>query len=501
MIDESKFKTKAYRHQVVDAQSLFNHTSFGLLSEMGTGKTKTVIDAACALYEEGKIDSVLVVSPASVRGVWHDIDIGEIAKHSWFLNSVLEFHAKTRLVWQSSHFPNDVVDKPKKLPWVITNYEILRQKKHREALKTLMHGHRFILVLDESSFIKNYRAEQTKACIEIGQLAARRVILNGTPIGNSPMDLWSQMLFLDRRILPYRWYGHFRNDYCNMGGWRGKQILSYKNLDKLQRLIGPHVIRREKKDCLDLPEKIYTQREAALTEETWKIYKEMRDKAVVWMNENPSMAAQAGIVVMRLSQITSGFLGGFVEGDVETVDGHELAGATKEISREKLDLLREWVIDQLAENPSRKIIVWCRFRPELERVAANLLDILPTYRLYGQAKKEREQAISMFSRIQSSSQEPALLAAQEQAGGFGLNLIAADAVAYLSQNYSLMNRLQSEDRCHRPGQTKKVVYLDIIATGPKGQKTVDHAVLKAIRSKSELANWTVAAWKQVLEEE
>ena len=266
----------------------------------------------------------------------------------------------------------------------------------------------------------------------------------------------------------------------------------------MQGIAAPHVIRREQKDCLDLPPTLETHVEVPLTEESWKTYKAMRDDAVVWLGENPTLAAQAGVRVMRLSQITSGFLGGFVD-PIETLSDECAAGKTQEIGREKLDWLRGYVAERLQEDPTRKIIVWCRFRAEIERGATDLQDLLPTYRLYGQGKKERDEAKARFSKRDNTA--PAILFAQPQAGGFGLNLIAADVNVYLSHSHSLMQYLQSKERSHGPGQTKNVLYVDVLATGPRGQKTIDHSIVKALRKHQDLAQWTVSAWKHVLEEE
>ncbi len=495
-LQPERWKIKPYAHQVVGVRLLVEHKAFGLFDEMGCGKSAQVVNSACLLAESGAIDVVLVISPAAVRSVWLNPEWGEIRKHAWLPSRALEFHSKVRLMWQ---------DEGVRLDWVVTNYEYLRIEEHRDELLRLLHGRRILMVTDESSFIKNRRAAQTKACVAVGRQAARRVILNGTPVGNNVFDLWSQMNFLDPKILPYKNFYHFRSEFAVMGGWHDKKVIQWKNLDRLQELIAPHVIRREKKDCLDLPSKIRTKIEVPLSEATWKVYKEMRDEAVVWLGENPSMAAQAGVKVMRLSQITSGFLGGFIEPENEVMSlsvERRIAvqvPAAREIGREKLDLLRGWVTERLEEDPGRKIIVWCRFRPELERVAADLADMLPTYRLYGQGRKERAEAVDRFSKIEDKN--PALLAGQVQAGGFGLNLIAADVVVYLSNDFSLLTRLQSEDRVHRPGQTKHVVYLDVLATGPKGQKTIDAHISKALQEKEDIATWTCAAWKQALTEE
>lgn len=505
-----RFERPAWRHQLEDTASLLDHKFFGLLSEMGTGKSKIVVDAACFLREEAEIDTVLVVTPASVRDVWlnPDPEKGEIQKHAFLPSRVYEFHAKVRLAWQ---------DPSPQLEWIVTNYEFIRMEKHRKELMKWIAGRPTLMVLDESSFVKSRTAEQTKACIEIGKTVSRRVILNGTPL-TIPFDLWSQMNFLSPTILPYKNFYQFRAEYADMGGWHNHQVIRWKNLEKLQAFIAPHVVRREMKDCIDLPEKIggiyHTTtgpmiREVPMDEKTWAIYKDMRDEAVVWMNDNPSLAAQAGVCVLRLGQITAGFLGGFIE--EECLDCIEIddrcpkhrqleddGPKAQEVSREKLDWLREFVTERLADNPTRKIIVWCRFRPEIERIAKDLKNLLPTYRLYGQTKKERDESINNFS---ARDGRPGLLAAHPQAGGFGLNsLVVADTVVYLSQ-CTLMKRLQSEGRTDRPGQLNRGLYLDILATGPKGQKTVDHVIFKSVRDNDDLSRWTMDAWRRAIMEE
>jgi len=396
---------------------------------------------------------------------------------------VCEFHNPVKVIWK---------DPDPKLIWFVTNYEFLRSEKHRKELLTFLSGRKVMMVCDESVFIKSRSAAQTKACIKVGEKCARRVILNGTPIANNPLDLWSQMLFLDKRILPYANYYSFRATFARMAPHCSfPKILGWQNLDRLQDQIAPYVIRREKKGCLDLPEKIFTVREISLTPETWKIYQDMKQEAIVWMDENPSMAAQAGVKVLRLCQIAGGFLGGFQASDEDPEP------QVREIGREKLNALREYVTSLLADKPQLKIIVWGRFRAELERIYTEFADFIPTYILYGgQTKEERNTAINKFSKFEEPG--PALLAAQVHAGGFGLNLIAGDHVVYYSNDFSLTARLQSEDRSHRSGIRNHVLYLDLIATGPKGEKTAEHVVFNALRTKGDLAAWTVAAWKRAL---
>lgn len=504
-----RFKMPPYQHQVEDSASIVDHEFFGLLSEMGTGKTKTAVDAACVLKAEGLIDLVVILCPASVRGVWVNAEYGEVRKHAWVPSFVMEYHTPARKVWS---------DEAPEFDWLVTNYEYLRREDHLEALMTLLGDKRYLLIADESSYIKSRKAVQTKAAIALGQSArravklingrrqVRRLILNGTPISKNPLDLWSQMRFLDPSILPYVNFPSFRAEFATLDTrvTSFPKIIGWRNLDRLQEHIAPHVVRRLKDDCLDLPKKIYLPpREVPMSEATWQVYKEMRDESVVWLEENPSLAAQAGIRVMRLCQITAGFLGGFLplDGEEEALTPREVeeASRAKEIGREKLDSVRGWVTSMLEEHDRAKIILWCRFRPELERMALDLADILPTFKVYGQqSKASREEAVDRFSKVRES--EAAALIGQVQAGGIGLNLIAAHLVGYPT-NTTLGYRLQSEDRVHRPGQTKNVLYQDFIATGPKGQRTVDHIMMASLRSNLDVATWTCSAWRKMLMEE
>lgn len=501
-----KYRTIPYRHQVDDTRSLFDREYFGLLNEMGTGKTKTTIDAACELYSWDKIDAVLVVAPAKVRDVWIDKDEnpkldGEIHQHRWIPSCVVEYHSKARVIWKDENW---------KLLWVVTNYELIRKilkdrsMPHVEKLGELLKDQKVFMVLDESSFIKSKDADQTKVCMKLGRKAKRRTILNGTPM-NNPLDLFSQMNFLDagtKTILPFPSYVAYRDRYARISTRFGyPKILGWQNLDELQRYIAPYVVRREKKDCLDLPPKIYMKPiEVTLTQKTWDIYREMRDRAVVWLDKNPSLAQQAAVKTLRLTQITSGFLGGVVEledGDLFADGFDEATRKTEEIGREKLDWLLDYVSRLLVDKPELKMIAWCWFRPELERVARELTKLLPTYKIYGQSDAEREAAERGFK----TDKGPGLLAGQQRSGGFGLNLQVADTCAYMSNYHSLIVRQQSEDRLHRFGQTHPVTYQDILAVGPKGQKTWDHTILRNLREGANLATWTTSAWKRALLDE
>jgi SNF2 family DNA or RNA helicase len=533
-LDPKKFKTAPFAHQLEGVKALLKRPAFALFDEMGAGKSKQVVDAACVLFESGAIDTVVVVAPASCRGVWLDPDLGEIRKHAWAPVRVVEYHAPRkgshwREVWR--HDYRDDLERfggsrwPRgTLSWVVTNYEFTRkmakdrrgrnQYPHvdRMVAEIKEHGQKVLLVLDESSFVKSRTAHQSKAIARLRAACARCVLLNGTPVTNSPLDLWSQLRIMDPAALAgFQNFWHFRSRYAIMGGWNNKQVLRFHDLDDLSRRVAPWVLRREKKDCLDLPEKLFTTAEVRLDPATWKKYKELKEEAVLALEEygeDAQMEANAAVRLLRLSQLTSGILGGVRPptgaADAETVfaeAAEEPAAMTIDVSREKLD----WALEYLSEwTTARAVIVWCRFRRERERLAEELrrdhATKIATFELYGgQPKAEREDAVRRFTTVSSNAKRYMLLA-QPHAGGFGLNLVAATEAVYVSQDYSSMIRKQSEDRCHRPGQRFNVTYKDVIATGPQGQKTVDHAIVRALRKYEDVARWTCSEWRKALEE-
>lgn len=506
-IDPSRFKSKPFAHQLEGVRKLVQFPSFALYDEMGAGKSKQVVDAACVLAAAGKIDTVVVITPASVRRVWLNEEMGEIKKHAWLRSAVYDFHAKVKAAWC------DVGNW--EIAWLVTNYELLRQDKHLERLMEAIAGRKVLLVLDESSYVKSRTAAQTKAALKLRSVCARCVLLNGTPITNNPLDLWAQFLVLDKAILQKRFHNYFffRSEFAELGGWHNKQVIRWKRLDHLQKLLAPFVLRRLKKDCLDLPPKLFTQREVPLSSDTWARYKELRDECIISLGTDdrlvePNTASR----VLRLCQLTSGHVGHLPPPppgwDPATATAEELAALVgntasmiTDLSTEKID----WAVRYITEESTAPaIIVWCRWRRERERLFAALVPFVGKIRAFqlfgGQSKDLREEAVREFGTSYTGLGRLVLLA-QPQAGGLGLTLVAATEVVYLSNDWNLGVRLQSEDRCHRLGQAHPVTYVDVIATGPKGQKTVDSVVVKALRTKQDLAALTTAGWRRALKED
>jgi SNF2 family DNA or RNA helicase len=291
---------------------------------------------------------------------------------------------------------------------------------------------------------------------------------------------------------------------------------------------------------MDLPPKLDpVMLTANLSAESWRLYKELRDEFAAWLTETSVVpAAQAGIRCMRLAQICGGYVGGLQQlldavpcpdcggqgfTDQAVYKGLASAPCSKcsglglvrptqpksdrppiqEIGREKLDVLLEHVERRIKEDRDARFLIWCRFRPEMERVAQEIRALLPRVEVMhgGQTTEERRRALHLMHPDAPAYEGPAGLVGTLGTGSMGLNLAGAHEVIYYSNDWSLVKRLQSEDRPVGPGQTQPVSYHDIIAVGPRGQRTVEHEVVAALRAKDDLARWSRERWIRLLKEE
>jgi SNF2 family DNA or RNA helicase len=520
-LDWSNCRLPPFDHQKVGVLKIINISAFGLFDEMGAGKTKQAIDAAQFLFTLGKIDRVLVVCPAAVRSVWFDPELGELQKHLWnnINSSVKEFHARTR-TWTKA------INGGRTLEWLVVNYEFIRSEERKVHLVTTFCGPRTLLILDESSAVKNHKAKQTKAALALRRACARVVLLNGTPIANSPLDMFSQGNIMDPRILACQSFFHFRARYALMGGYMQKQIKGWQNLEDMQRRFAPFVIRRLKKDCLDLPPRLPpVTLTARLTPETWHVYKQMRDDLVAFLEgggaQQVSLAVVVIVKVLRLAQICSGILGGVQ--DVESAGdrpdwlpepGQTAIGQTeaqrsseptvKLIGREKLDAFLEWYDEALNQDKNLKLITWVRFRPELHRVISEIKQRypgIPVAAIYGGQKPEERQQTERFFNPLTAPSGPVFGIGTYGTGSMGLNFTAAHTNFNMSFDYALWKYEQSMARMDRPGQTHPISQFDLVAEGPNGQKTIEHNIIRSRNSKDDVATRTTSAWVQAIKEE
>lgn len=544
-LDFSESRWPPFAHQREDTQSFIEQAWFFIASEMRTGKTKIVIDGAQFMYRANIIDRVIVVAPEPVRSVWADKDGGELFKHLFLSTSALitEFCSHT-VQWRFGP-PSDTPFR-----WIVTNYEFLRpyrrkneSKKTDDNLKALLKycGPKTLLVLDESSAVTNHKSSTYKACHELRKKCGRVVLMDGTPM-DTPMNLFATGNMLHPSILDCGYITHYRNRYAEMGGFsigavrkrdpktgkvtfeggRPTQVIGWKNLDDLQRRFAPYTVRRLQAQCLDLPPKLPAVTLKAVLDTEWPYYVAMRDEMIVQLESgNASIAQQAITKLMRLSQITGGFLGGVEDAglDIEcescagtgcaTCEGSGIGAAapvepTKEIGRAKLDVAL-WLIErQLNMDPSLKIIMWTRFSPEVRRLLREVEQRFPTMIVAGlhggQSKKDRK-AVKALLKPETAPPGPVFVGGTLGTGSFGLDFSASHTSVNYSYTHSLRKFLQSGDRVYGPGQVAPIDYFDIVAVGPKGQKTYDSVIVQARRTKQDLATWTTDAWVKALKEE
>lgn len=512
-VNPSSWKTAPFPHQVVGVKFLLKNPVAALFDEMGSGKTFQFIVTANLLWQADEIDTVVIVAPSPVKTTWEDAEEGEIHLHTFVPSYVEEYTGlNTRLIGRGKY-----------LHWIVTNYEFIRSGGRLAPLMQQLRGRKIMLVFDESSYIKSPKALQTKACKKLRAVAKRVYLSNGSPINNSLIDLYAPFAILDKSIIGCDNWWTFRNRYCVMGGYQNKNIVGYQHVEELQLKLKPFILRRLKEDCLNLPPKLYQLEDVAMEPETWRLYKQLRDETIAWLDTQTPIITTAAIVkIIRLSQLTSGIIGGLNRArqlaanmgldldaqqlDLESTEEEDLVDKLmtkddiKVVSAEKHNHAVRWFKQRVVEQSNFRAIFWCRFRKEQEILAEKLIGYKVLRIHGGQKKADRDEVIRQFNK---PSVEPCALLGQPRAGGIGTNLQAqCNWAVYISNDYSLLMRQQSEDRIHRSGQKASTVnYLDLLATGPQGQKTIDHKVRRALLTKDALALKTTAFWRYALLEE
>jgi SNF2 family DNA or RNA helicase len=463
-----KFKTKPYAHQLVALSKSWNKKEYGYFMEMGTGKSKVLVDNMSMLYDKGKIDGALIVAPKGVYTNWLS---QEIPTH-------LVRHIKPKMVlWTAT--TSKAKDKEYQqlfkpdldLHILIMNVEAFSTKKGVEFAYKFLRTHKTLMTIDESTTIKNPSAKRTKSILMLGKHAKYRRILTGSPVTKSPLDLYSQCAFLNENLLDHGSYYAFRNRYArmvdrNFGGRRVQIVASYQRLDELEDILKAFSYRVQKVDCLDLPKKIFINRTVELTKEQNEAYATMKSAALAQLKGKMATAPHVLTQLMRLHQITCGHL--------KSDDG--------QITNFKHNRIEE-LIDVIDEMEG-KVIIWANYVHDIEQITKELEKEYGegcVVQYYGKVSSEdRQTAIKEF---QDPNSNVKYFIGNTQTGGYGITLTAASNVIYYSNSYDLEKRLQSEDRAHRIGQHKPVTYVDLIA-----EKTVDEKIIKALRKKINIAS-------------
>ena len=463
-----KFKTEPYAHQLEALKKSWNKTEYALFMEMGTGKSKVLIDNIAVLYDRGAINAAVIVAPKGVYKNWSE---REIPIH-------MPDHVLCRVgVWNPAPKAKEKKELLKlfevsdNLKILMVNVEAFSTKKGVTFVEKFLLTHNALIAVDESTTIKNPKAQRTKSLVKLAINTKYRRILTGFPVTQSPLDLYSQSEFLSSHLLGHTSFYTFQNRYAqlinrNMGQRTFRQVVGYQHLEELTEKVNNFSYRVLKKDCLDLPDKVYQRREIELTPEQKKIYKEIKEYAIAELASHEIVSVTSVLTqILRLHQVVCGF--------VKHDNGEEVEIKNNRIS-ELMDILSEL---------QGKTIIWANYQYDIKRITKTLEDLVgaesvATY--YGGTPEEDRQPI--INRFQDPESKLQYLVSNVQTGGYGITLTQASNVIYYSNNYDLEKRLQSEDRAHRIGQVNKVTYIDLVAKG-----TVDEKIVKALRNKLNLA--------------
>ena len=470
-----KYKSKPFAHQKKALEMSWDKEVFAYFMEMGTGKSKVLIDNIAMLYNAGKINGALIVAPKGVYKNWFD---GEIPNH------MPDYIEKKVGLWKTK--PDDKALKPlfstgAELHILIMNVEAFSTKKGVEFAAKFLASHKTLMGVDESTTIKNPSAKRTQNILRLSKHTKYRRILTGSPVTKSPLDLYSQCQFLDPFLLDQSSYYVFRTRYAicrkiNVSGRSVEIVVGYRNLGELSEKLKGFSYRVLKDDCLDLPKKTFVKRTVELTDEQKKVYKQMKEEAIAFLNGKMVTSATVITQLMRLHQITCGH---FTSND----------GKVQDVKSNRIGQLMD-----VLEEMEGKAVIWAHYRYDIRKIVEAISkkygeNAVVTY--YGDTSTDdRQKAIT---QIQDPESPVRFIVGTPQTGGYGITLTGASTMIYYSNGYDLEKRMQSEARIDRIGQEKPMTYIDLIA-----EDTIDTKIVTSLRNKvniaSEIMGEDLKAW-------
>lgn len=528
-----KYKTKPYNHQIEAYKKLYGKESSALFMEQGTGKSKIAIDIACNLFLEGKINAVLLIAPNGVQTQWAE---EQIPTHSSVVTNIKVWKSNGGKLYKrilEKFIVSD--DGHSRLKWFCTSIDVFSTKNHLNMFLEYLLNNNVYIIIDESTRIKNPKANRTfNICYQLGRfkkarkritayfpLSKYRSILTGTIITNSPYDLFSMMEFLKFGYFDCNYYA-FKARYgieikdVHPGTGRiyhrgintseiksilkyheeGKEVeniafimgvltdsiryilkhkdlkIPYKNLEELKEKIAPVSFIVRKKDCLDLPPKIYEKLYVEMNKEQKRIYKDLEYRLLAEYNNKELTVMNKVSLIGRLQQVTGGFFPYRSTNNKAKII--PITNVNPKIRCLKYDL---------EETGDEIIIIWARFVGELKMLQQELSKSFPNkiVKLYygGTLQYERKNIISDFKEGMVD-----IFIANPRTAGVGLNLQRSRFQYFYSNSYSLEDRVQAEDRSHRIGIKRAVLYKDIIMKG-----TVDEKVHQVLKQKRDLLEY------------
>ena len=464
-----KFKTKPYEHQLDALKASWDKENYAYFMEMGTGKSKVLLDNAAILYDKGEINALLLIAPKGVYKNWYD---SEIPTH-------LPDHVDKKIVlWKTSDksirqrkLLNTLFETGSDLRILIMNVESFSSGDGADFAYKFLSAHpKSMIAIDEATTIKTPTSNRTRKIVALRNMCKYRRILTGSPVTKSPLDLYSQCQFLDPWLLGHESYTTFKARYAEtrkiqVNGRQVEIITGYRHLQELSDKVVSFSKRILKEDCLDLPEKTYVKHYVELTDEQKRLYKQMKKEAIAFLNGKMQSTATVMTQFMRLHQITCGHF---------TADD----GTIQDLPSSRLSELMS-----ILENIEGKTIIWSHYTHDVRRIIEEIKKV------YGEdsvvdyfGETDTDARSSNIKKFQNDD-KCRFFVGTTHTGGYGITLTAGSNMIYFSNGYDLEKRQQSEARIDRIGQTKKMTYIDIMA-----QDTIDERIVKALRKKVNIAN-------------
>lgn len=477
------------RQQVAALDRMAGRRGFALFMEQGTGKTWTLLADAERAFMQGKIDALFVIAPNGVHTNWTR---REIPTHLEAPHVALAWRSgmgkKERARIEEGMLGVRRVGEVAPLRVLAMSYDAVMTKEGLAFAERFMLAHRVMMVLDESRKISNPRAARSKRIMALRTHAVARRIATGTPVPNSPLNVFNQIEFSSPGALGTTSYRAFTAEYADVlptthpmiqrmiaanPNAAFAQVVArdevtgapiYRNLDRLQKLLEPVSFRITKKECLDLPEKVYKTVFFDLTPKQRREYRQVEKELRVFAEDGTMFGLLAISAQTKIQQITSNFIVLPEARGERAIDDRN----------PRLEAFRE-----IVEDIPGSFIVWAKFVREIREICAVLTALGISFVTYHGAtpKEEREIAVD---KLQSGAVRA--FVGQPVSGGIGLTLTRAETTVYYSNTYDNEIRLQSEDRNHRIGTKSTVTYIDIVASD-----TIDERIVAALQRKTAVA--------------
>jgi SNF2 family DNA or RNA helicase len=418
-----KFKTKPYGHQLDALKASWDKEVFAYFMEMGTGKSKVLLDNAAILYDKGEINALLLIAPKGVYKNWFD---SEIPTH------LVDHIDKKMVLWKTSDKSikqikklNTLFEPGSDLRILIMNVESFSSGNGSEFAYKFLSAHpKSMVAIDEATTIKTPTSNRTKNILKLSNHCKYRRILTGSPVTKSPLDLYSQCAFLDPWLLDHQSFYTFKARYsiCKKIQVNGRQIeivVGYRNLGELSEKIKTFSQRVLKEDCLDLPEKTFVKHYVELTKEQKKVYEQMKKEAIAFLDGKMQSSATVMTQLMRLHQITCGHF---------TADD----GTIKDLPCSRLGELMD-----ILEKIEGKTIIWSHYTHDVKRIIAEIKKVYgedSVVDYYGATDTDSRSAnIKKFQ----TDDKCRFFVGTTHTGGYGITLTAGSNMVYFSNGYDL----------------------------------------------------------------